>query len=37
MAHPLTKCIIDGADEEDIFFIFALPHGLYINVGGQAK
>lgn len=28
----ITKCISNGADKEDIFFIFAQRHYLYINV-----
>lgn len=31
-AQQPTKCIIHGADKEDICFIFAQHHGLYINV-----
>jgi hypothetical protein len=33
--RPTTQCTIHGADKEDILFIFAQRHGLYINVVGN--
>jgi hypothetical protein len=32
MRQPTTKCIIHGADKDEVCFIFAQHHGLYINV-----
>jgi hypothetical protein len=32
-----TKCIIHGTDKDDICFIFAQRHSLYINVTGNAQ
>jgi hypothetical protein len=31
-ARLVTKCIIHGADKEDLFLFLAQRHGLYINV-----